>query len=242
LLAETASGNVTDQAQLSADVMLFHTETGNFSASGNVVMNTEGLTARAPRGSGNVQNRDVHFFDGIEVEGDWRGDWLDISAETLSLFFAQTPTYIAEGAVNGVLGRIYMDVDKFYMKGDDFAALNVRRLEDREMQITLRADRVDGAIEGGSLSNFIARGRVWLDGQPGAGGGGAVEIRGDRAVYSVERGSVVVSGNVTAVQQGRVLTAGSIVYFPDSNRIDAYGDSEDSRVRITIDIPQETQE
>jgi len=247
LLVGFASGNqacasAVDQAQLSADVMLFNTDTGNFSASGNVIMTTDGLTARAPRGSGNVQNRDVHFFDGIEVSGDWRGDWLDISAETVSLFFAQTPTYIAEGAVNGVLGQIHMDVDKFYMKGADFAALNVRRLEDREMQIALRADRVDGAIDGGSLSNFIARGRVWLDGQPRAGGGGPVEIRGDRAVYSVERGSVVISGNVTAVQQGRILTAGSVVYFPDSNRIDAYGDSPDSRVRITIDIPQESRE
>jgi len=246
LLVGAASGNTAqlaaDQAQLSADVMLFNTVNGDFTASGNVIIITEGLTANAPRGSGNVQNREVHFFDGIEVSGDWRGDWLDLSAEQVSLFFAQTPTYIAEGMVNGVLGEIFIDVDKFYMKGEEFAALNVRRLEDREVQIALSANRVDGVVRDGAFANFVAQGRVFIEGQGRPGGGGPVDIRGDRAVYSVERGSVVVSGNVRAVQEGRVLTAGSVVYFPDNNRIDAYGDLHEGRVRITIDIPQREQE
>jgi len=242
LFAGAAAGDdLPDQAQLSADVMLFNTETGDFSASGNVVIEADGLTAHAPLGRGNVQNREVHFSDGITVSGVWRGDWIDLSAESVSLFFNQTPTYIAEGMVNGILGKIYLDVDKFYMKGADFSALNVRRLEDRELQIALSAERVSGIIEDGTLASFTAEERVWLDGQPRAGSG-PVDIRGDRAVYSVERGSVVMSGNVRAVQQGRVLTAGSLVYFPDSNRIDAYGDARGGPASITIDMNQERQE
>jgi len=242
LFAGAAVGNtLPDQAQLSAEVMFFNTETGDFSASGDVVIEADGLTARAPQGRGNVQSREVHFWDGITLSGIWRGDLIDLSAETVSFFFGQTPTYIAEGMVNGLLGKLYLDVDKFYMKGMDFAALNVHRLEDRELQITLSADRVDGVIQGGTITTFTAQGRVWLSGQPrtGAGAAGPVDIRGDSAVYSVERGSVVVSGNVHAVQQGRALTAGSIVYFPDINRIDAYGGTY-APASITIDISRES--
>jgi len=234
-------GSLPDQAQLSAEIMLFNTETGDFSASGNVVIKADGLTAHAPQGRGNIQSKEVHFWDGITLYGDWRGDWLDLSAETVSFFFGQTPTYIAEGMVNGLLGNLHLDVDKFYMKGTEFSAVNVHRIEDREQQIALSAHRVDGTIAGGILTTFTAQGRVWLDGQPRAGGG-AVDIRGDKAVYSVERGSVVVSGNVHATQQGRVLTAGSIVYFPDANRIDAYGDTYGGPASITIDIARERQQ
>lgn len=233
-------GSLPDQAQLSAEIMLFNTETGDFSASGNVVIKADGLTAHAPQGRGNIQSKEVHFWDGITLYGDWRGDWLDLSAETVSFFFGQTPTYIAEGMVNGVLGKFFLDVDKFYMKGADFSALRVRRFEDRELGIAFGADRASGIIDGGILNTFTAEGRVWLRGRASAAGG-AVDIRGDRAVYSVYRGTVVMSGNVRAVQEGRTLTAGSLVYFPRSNRIDAHG-AQGGPASITIDLSRERQQ
>ena len=242
LFAVAAGGNnLPDQAQLSADRMMFEAENGDFSAIGNVVIRADGLTFRAPKGTGNVKSREVHFFDGVMVSGDWRGEWLDISAAKVSFFFGQTPTYIAEGEVKGVYGKFYVDVDKFYMKGADFAAVNVRRFEDRKMDVVFGAANVKGIVDGGIMTTFTADGNMWLNGRPDAGGD-AVDIKGDKAVYSVERGSVVISGNVKAVQRGRTLTAGSIVYFPDSNRIDAYGGESGDRANITIDMKQERQE
>jgi lipopolysaccharide export system protein LptA len=74
-----------------------------------------------------------------------------------------------------------------------------------------------------------------------------MDIHGDAAVYSVERGSVVLSGNVRAVQKSRVLTAQSLVYFPSDNRIEAIGgfapgDAKRGAVpvRITIDLNAES--
>ena len=227
--------DLPDQAQLSADRMLFEAESGDFSASGNVVIKADGVTFQAPLGTGNVKNKEVHFSDGITASGDWRGNWLDLSAGKVSFFFGQTPTYIAEDMVKGVLGKLYLEVEKLYMKGADISALKVRRFEDHELNIAFGAESVRGVVEGGVLTTFTAEGNVWLNGQPNAVGG-AVNIRGDRAVYSVERGSVVMSGNVRAVQQGRTLTAGSLVYFPDSNRIDAYGGPDGGPASITIDI------
>ena len=247
LFAGVAAGHAADvddlpdQAQLSADRMFFEAESGDFSASGNVVIQADGVTFHAPQGAGNVKSKEVHFFDGITVSGDWRGDWLDLSAGKVSFFFGQTPTYIAEGTVKGVLGKIYLEVEKFYMKGADFSAINVRRLEDRELEISFGAANVKGVIEGGVLAAFTAEGGVWLNGRPNADGG-AVDIRGDRAVYSVERGSVVLSGNVSAVQEGRNLTAGSLVYFPYDNRLDAYGGPDGGTASITIDMSREQRE
>jgi lipopolysaccharide export system protein LptA len=232
--------DLPDQAQLSADRMLFEAGSGEFSASGNVVIHAEGLTIHAPLGTGNINSKEVHFSDGITISGDWRGDWVDLSAGKVSFFFGQTPTYIAEGAVNGILGKFYLDVDKFYMKGADFSAINVRRFEDRELGVAFGAANAKGVIDGGVLSTFTAEGRVWLNRRPNAAAG-AVDIRGDRAVYSIERGSVVMSGNVRAVQEGRTLTAGSLVYFPHNNRIDAFG-AQEGPASITIDLSRERRE
>ena len=239
LFAGAAVGDdrLPDQAQLSADRMFFDTESGEFSASGNVVIQADGVTFHASLGTGNVRSKEVHFSDGITASGDWRGDWLDISAGKVSFFFSQTPTYIAEDMVKGVLGKFYVDVDKFYMKGADFSAINVRRFEDRELDVAFGADNAQGVIENGILTTFTARGRAWLNGRSNADGG-PVDIKGDNAVYSVERGSVVLSGNVTAVQRGRTLNAGSVVYFPESNRIDAFG-AHGGPASITIDMNQE---
>jgi lipopolysaccharide export system protein LptA len=48
-------------------------------------------------------------------------------------------------------------------------------------------------------------------------------IQGDRAVYSLARGSLVVTGNVSAVQDGRSLRSESLIYFPKQNRVEATG-------------------
>jgi hypothetical protein len=192
-----------------------------------------------------VEGKEAHFTEGAAASGDWRGQRVDMAAASVSLYFAQTPTYIAEGGVRGSVGKIFVDADKLYMKGPNIAARGVRRLEDRAMDVVFGAERLEGVVSGDELTVLTAREKVWLRGRPNAAGGEAVDIRGDAAVYSVERGSVVVSGNVRATQAGRALTSQSLVYFPADNRIEAIGGVRGGEnagadpARITIDLSRE---
>jgi lipopolysaccharide export system protein LptA len=242
---EIGDQDALSEAQLSADRMRFDSRSGDFLATGRVVIRAGGLTVHASRGTGNIATKEVHFEEGIAASGDWRGDPVDLTAGSISLYFAQTPTYIADGGVKGSVGDLFVDADKFYMKGPDIAAKGVRRLENRALDIAFGAESLHGVISDGVLTALTAEKNVWLRGRPGADGETA-DIRGDTAVYSVERGSVVLSGNVRAVQKGRTLTSESIVYFPANNRIEAIGGvvregaSMDARpARITIDLQQE---
>jgi lipopolysaccharide assembly outer membrane protein LptD (OstA) len=234
-----------DEAQLSADRMRFDSQSGDFVAAGNVVIKVGELTVCAPRGVGNIKDKEVHFEEGIVASGDWQGEWIDLAAGSISLFYGQTPTYIAEDGVKGDYGKISIDADKFYVKGPDISALTVRRLENHEMNVAFGAGSVQGTVLDGVLTTWTATRNVWLQGRPNAGEE-MVDIRGDKAVYSVERGSVVLSGNVSAVQKGRALTAQSLVYFPNNNRIDAIGgidvkgkEAVTIPAKITIDLSQE---
>jgi hypothetical protein len=189
----------------------------------------------------------VRLTEGITASGDWRGDRVDLTAGSISLYFAQTPTYIAEGGVKGNVGSIFIDADKFYMTGSDISARGVRRLENRALDVAFGAQSLQGVLLDGELRTLTARDKVWLRGRPNAEGG-MVDIRGDTAVYSVERGSVVLSGNVRATQKGRTLTSQSIVYFPATNRLEAIGGvgregtkTNAKPARITIDLHREEQ-
>jgi hypothetical protein len=200
---------------------------------------------RAPRGTGNINNKEIHFKEGIVASGDWQGEWIDLTAGSLSLFFAQTPTCIAEGGVKGDYGKISVDADKLYIKGSDISAVAARRLEDHEAEVVFGAANIQGTLLDGVLTALTAKRDVWLQGRLKIDRE-AVYIRGDTAVYSVERGSVVLSGNIKAIQEGRALTAQSLVYFPGENRIDALGgvtaeggNAVVNPARITIDLSRE---
>jgi len=238
------AAELPEEARLSADRMRFDSKTGDFLATGNVLIQAGGLVVAAPRGAGNVQNREAYFSEGVVASGDWQGDWIDLTAGAIELHFDQTPVCTAEGGVKGDVGKISIDADRLHMKGTDIFALNVRRLEDRQADIAFGADDVGGTLVDGVLTALTAKKKVWLQGRPNQAGD-MVDIRGDMAVYSVERGSVVLSGNVRAVQKGRTLTARSLVYFPANNRVEALGGRGDEtvvsqdRATITIDLTQE---
>jgi lipopolysaccharide transport protein LptA len=46
---------------------------------------------------------------------------------------------------------------------------------------------------------------------------------GRKGVYSMARGTIVLSGRATLTQAGRVLNSENIVYFIESGRVDALG-------------------
>jgi len=70
-------------------------------------------------------------------------------------------------------------------------------------------------------SEFTAAGNVYFLSNPKQGD--PTEIRGSKAVYSKARGTLVVSGGVTAVQAARSLKSETLIFFPDRNRVEATG-------------------
>lgn len=69
----------------------------------------------------------------------------------------------------------------------------------------LRAERISGFTQGGDLSRVEASGEVYFV-TPGE------TIRGDRAVYDLGAGEVVVTGDVILTQGRNVLTGSRLVY------------------------------
>ncbi|MBQ7544533.1 MAG: hypothetical protein IJT02_06270 [Synergistaceae bacterium] len=255
-----AEDQLPDTATLSANRMRFDAQTGDFLADGNVIITAGDLTVKAPAGSGNVDRREINFEQGITASGKWMGDPVDIKAGRLLLSFADVPTCKFQGGVRGGIGTMRLDADRLTITGaggitdttpedkqTKFWLTKARNLEDTSRGLSFGADSVEGVIRGGDLYDLTAKKSVWLKGKPKAKGD-AVSLKGDNALYSLERGSVVVSGHVVAVQGGRTLRSDSIVYFPDQNRVEALGGltrrtenggvSAD-RAEITIDLSRE---
>lgn len=249
-----------DKATLSANRMRFDSQTGDFLADGNVTITAGGLTVVAPRGTGNVERREVLFDEGIVASGDWMGDRVDLKAGKLSLSFADAPTCRFQGGVKGGVGAMRLDADRLTLIGlggvteatgadrqTKFWVVKARNIEDRSQGLSFGADAVEGVLRGGELHTLTADKGVWLKGKPKAAGGEAVSLRGSHALYSLDRGSVVLSGNVSATQGGRTLKSESIVYFPSQNRVEAMGGAPTlgskgtptPRAEITIDLSRE---
>ena len=256
-LAAGADG-LPERATLSANRMRFDSNTGDFLADGNVTIVAGDLTVAAPRGTGNVERQEVFFDEGITASGKWMGDAVDIRAGKLALSFANSPTCRFQGGVKGGVGAMRLDADRLTLIGlgglagtgtgdgrTKFWLVKARSLEDRTKGMAFGADSVECVLRGGELHTLTAKTGVWLRGRPKKGEE-PVSLKGNQALYSLDRGSVVLSGNVSAVQGGRTLKSDSIVYFPDQNRVEALGGVarrngtvNAERAEISIDLSRE---
>ena len=139
--------------------------------------------------------------------------------------------YRAMGDVIGNYTRYYVDADEVSRDGERFAARGIRRYNDRERNVTMSASRASGTLgPDGAIRELVAEGNVVLNTPDEKGT--ISRITGDKGVFSVARGTLVISGNAMANQSGRNLHAESIVYHLDSERIEAIG-----RPSLVIDIP-----
>ncbi|MBR0233480.1 MAG: hypothetical protein IJQ47_05490 [Synergistaceae bacterium] len=253
--------DLPDTATLSANRMRFDAQTGDFLADGDVKITAGELNVEAPIGSGNIDRREINFDEGIKASGKWQGDKIDLNAGQLTLSFLDLPTCRFVNGVRGGIGSMRLDADRLTLTGmggfsessandvdneTKFSLTNARNLEDRSRGLSFGANSVEGLLRAGELQELTAERSVWLKGKPKSRGE-AVSLKGDQAVYSLERGSVVVSGHVVAVQGGRTLKSDSVVYFPDQNRVEALGGLtkevegvvSTDRAEITIDLTRE---
>ncbi|MBQ7577632.1 MAG: hypothetical protein IJT21_05100 [Synergistaceae bacterium] len=253
------SNALPDKATLSANRMRFDAYTGDFLADGNVTINAGDFNVKAPTATGNTGRKEVNFDKGITAAGRWNAAKIDLNAGKLLLTFAEIPTCKFLNGVKGGYGSMHIDADRLTLTGlggisdptatdrqTKFWLTKVRNLEDRSKGFSFGAETVEGIIRNGDLFEMTAKKGVWIRGKPKARGD-AVNLKGDSAVYSLTRGSVVVSGHVVAVQGGRTLKSDSIVYFPDQNRVEALGGItrqrdggvSTDRAEITIDLTRE---
>ena len=251
--------SLPDKATLSANRMRFDAYTGDFLADGNVNIQAGEFNVKAPIGTGNVERREVNFDKGITASGKWQGDKVDLKAGKLLLSFANVPTCKFQNGVKGGIGSMRIDADRLTVSGfggvdepsgadrqTKFWLVKVRNLEDKSQGMSFGADTVEGVLKYGELQEMTAKKGVWLRGKP-KNKGDAVSLKGDHALYSLARGSVVVSGHVVAVQGGRTLKSDSVVYFPEQNRVEALGgitrdrggQTTTERAEITIDLTRE---
>ena len=252
--------NLPDSATLSANRMRYDAQTGDFVADGNVTIKAGDLRVNAPESSGNIDRKEIHFDRGITASGRWMGDKISLKAGRMVLSFANVPTCKFQGGVKGGFGTMNLDADNLTITGagglstpragdrqTKFWLNTVRKLEDTARGLSFGANSVEGIVRGGRLYDMTAKKNVWLNGKQ-KGQADPVSIKGNNALYSLERGSVVLSGHVVAVQGGRTLKSDSVVYFPEQNRVEALGGltrkgkggavSAD-RAEITIDLARE---
>jgi len=129
--------------------------------------------------------------------------------------------YNASGEVLGEFAAYSIDADDVSRDEDVFSARNVRRFFERTRNITMSASRVDGILNGDEIAEMNAGGGVVIT-MPDSNGV-MTRATGARGIYSVARGTVVLSGGATVTQTGRVLNSDEIVYFLDTGQFTAQG-------------------
>jgi lipopolysaccharide export system protein LptA len=227
----------TDKVSFSSDTMQYDFQAGRFYAEGNVTIKGRDITIVATMANGDINSKAFNLSGNITIDGTWNGDNIRLSAMSATAEISEKPTYTLESGIYGSLGKLAIDCDYLKIVGDDLLAKKVHKLQDQKTGVTFSAENVKGKIDNGELTQAEAEGNIIIKGSPNKSGG-VVELKGRKAIYSVERGTIVVTGGVIAKQNKRTLTADSIVFIPAINRIEAVG-TQGGRPRITVDIDDE---
>jgi len=145
-----------------------------------------------------------------------------ITSQTLT-WELQSENYRAEGRVKGSFTSHTIDADIVERKGERFWGKRVRRYEDRFRKITLSADDMQGLFRKDRMAELEVSGNLVVN-MPDKDGN-IVRVTGNKGVFSEDRGTIVVSGNALATQDGRSIRAESLVMHLDNRRVEAIGQS-----------------
>ncbi|MDR3164720.1 MAG: hypothetical protein LBU13_04000 [Synergistaceae bacterium] len=146
-------------------------------------------------------------------------------AEKLS---ADSITWRSSGNQYSALGNVLGDFETYSVNADAvsrdgriFSARAVRKFYEKARKITMSANSVNGVIINEQISELVANGNVVMTALDK--NGNMTEGTGSKSVYSLDKGTVVVTGKATVTQTGRKLNSERIVYHLDTGYIDATG-------------------
>ena len=253
------------QTQLTADVMDYDIESGEFSASGNVVIVRGTLTLKADRGGANSNTQKAHVDGNVHAFGEHEGEPLDAKCDLLeSDFSAPEGDYKMTGNVDAMFGTRILRSRTAWLKGRDFGAENVTHFEDKSQNMVLACDVLDGNYDDVGVLAADASGTVhavqrdeekdsdlWCDKLVYDRGADTItatgktrmhviqksgsvrdtDITADKMVYAMSSGVVTATGNTKALQDGRRISAKTVVYDTATGKIEARGTP-----RITVDL------
>ncbi|MCF7934952.1 MAG: LptA/OstA family protein [Synergistales bacterium] len=242
-------GWAAGQTHLTADVLRYDAERSMVAASGDVRVSAQGGVLTAERGWAKGDGGYVNLSGAVSA--DWPNEELSLLCQSLeyvkgtemevrvsggvelrhagSLLIADNvrlspgtpPRYSASGDIQAVMGEQLVEADSFIREGNQWRVDTLRRYVDREESLTVSAAAIEGEVDGTEITDFVASGGIRLrvdrpETEP-------VEITGERCVYSIDRGTTVITGGAHAEQGKRSISAESIVYHMDSRRIEAIG-------------------
>ncbi len=211
-----------EELRLSSERMRYESESGNFWADEDVKVTRGTLSATAKRAEGNMFSKTFTLLGSVHVFGSWMNEKVDMKGDKLFGQFTANRRYFMEGGVKGVWGTRDVDTDRLEMDGDKFSSRALRRYADTAEGYVLSCSTLDGTLKDGVIETFTALGDVHVVSTP-KDGNRPTDLTGDKAVYSRAKGQIVVTGNVTVLQEGRLLKAQTMIYYPAQSKVEATG-------------------
>ncbi len=169
--------------------------------------------------SENTKKRRVTAAGGVKLT---RGS--DKLAAKSVVWVVDSDRYKATGSVLASFDSHFIDADEAARDGEKFWARGIRKYEERSKQFSMSAERANGLMKKGDVVELTATGSLVL--KMADDKGKVTKVTGDKGIFSKARGTLVVTGNATAVQEGRSLTADSVVYWLESKKIEALGNAK----------------
>ena len=231
--------------QLTADAMDYDMESGEFKAQGHVTLKREDVTLTSAYGEASTKTQKARLWRNVRAFGTYRGEKLDAVCAELTADFSVSGGRVLRAAVA-------------QLSGQTFGAEDVTHFEDKDRRMVMSCAALSGDYDAQGLRAAGGKGnvtvvqqdeekvsRLWCDAlsysraadtltgtgsakihvQPKSGKTSETTIECEKLVYSVG-GSVV-----TAVQDGRRISAETLVYHPDTGRLEAKGTP-----RISVDL------
>jgi len=249
LLAGSLEPAHASQVKLTSDILTYDPESRLVRAEGNVRLERQGLELMAGFAEGDPAGERFRAWGSIKAR--WAVHKMDLSAQEILLLdrvpqrvtasgqvvltrpqerltasslewiFGPSPEYVAKGGVVAEMPGRLLEAQEAGRKGDRFWASQVRRFEDRQGKISLKAGRIEAQTDGEILRELTATGQVSavVEGSDGT----AVNLKGDRLLYSKAKGTVALVGNAEAFQSGRSVRSETILYDLATKRIEAQG-------------------
>ncbi len=225
-----AQGLQAGKVQLTADKMVFDTETGVLRGTGHVTLKQEEMSVTSDRCTGDYKKNTARMWGNVTADGNWQGQPLSFVCQDLKASFSSPGRLAMVGAVDGRFGGWRLVCYDAELVGEQFIATRVKRFEDQTEGMFLSCEAIRGALNDDGLNEFEAEGAVRLE-FVNRKDGKLSRITGGKAVYARRRGTVVMSGGALAVQGGRRIAAQNIVYYPTTGKIEAKG-----KPRVTFDV------